>query len=387
MSKITKIFILGNHIQALGISRMAAGIGLQVTIFNGHGASVARFSNSCRRFFQFRDQAHLLELLQKEEGSGRKDTLLLATNDSLIGLMADHYDELAKKYHLSIPRPEVVKVCFNKRDTYRKAMELGMSIPESYFPDSMEELSALAPNLNYPVILKPAIMFTFHGATGKKVFFCSDEKELIKYYDEIVKIISPDEVIVQQFLNGGAKALYSFGSFFAGGELYGGFVANRVRQKPMDFGISTCFAHTVLSPEIERLAIEFLKAIDYFGMSEVEFMYDAPSGEFKLIEINPRAWKWHSIANKLDIPLLEMMVNYLDQKPVARKMNERADIGWVERLTDSYVVLIEILKGRMSVSEYLKTMRMPKESAAWSLRDPLPAIMYVLMSPYLLFKR
>ena len=385
-SKITRIFILGNHIQALGLSRMAAKIGLHVTVFNGYGASIVRFSNSCRRFLLFSDEAHLLELL-RQEYSGSKDTLLLATNDRLIGLLAAHYDELAEKFYLSIPRPEVVQICFNKRDTYRKAMELGMPIPESYFPDSMEELSALAPNLHYPVILKPAIMFTFHGATGKKVFFCSDEKELIGYYREIVKIIPPDEVIVQQFLNGGAKALFSFGSFFAGGEVYGGFVANRIRQKPMDFGISTCFAHTVLNPEIERLAIGFLKAIDYFGMSEVEFMYDEPSGEFKLIEINPRAWKWHSIANKLDIPLLEMMVDYLEQKPIAQKMNERADIGWIERLTDTYVVLTEILKGRMSLAQYFETMRLPKESAAWSWRDPLPGIMYVLMSPYLLIKR
>ena len=385
MGQIKKAVILGNHIQALGLSRMASRIGLQVTIYNSYGASVARFSNSCSKFILYRDQEHLLQMLL--DGKVEKEAILLATNDDLIGFMARHFEALTERYYLSIPKPEVVDICFNKRKTYRRAQEMGIPIPETHFPDSLEEVRALAPTLQYPVILKPAIMFTFFGATGQKVFFCADEQELIRQYEEILKIIPAEEVIVQQFLHGGAPTLYSFGSFFAGGEVYGSFVANRIRQKPMDFGISTCFARTVLNPEIERQAIDFLRGIDYFGMSEVEFMYDQATGEYRLIEINPRSWKWHSIANKLEIHLLEMMVDYLENKPVARKVNDQADVGWVERLTDTYVVAGELWKRRMTLSEYLRTMRMPKESATWSLRDPLPAIMYVLMSPYLLLKR
>ncbi len=382
---IKEIYILGNHIQALGLARMAAGIGRRVTIFNNYGASVARFSKACARFVLYRDKPHLLELLLADKST--RDTLLIATNDNLIGFMADHYAELGERYFLSIPRPEVVQICYNKRDTYRTAAKLGIPIPETHYPDSEADIEALAPRLTYPVILKPAIMYTFHSATGKKVFFCPDAASLRSSYHEILRIIPPDEVIVQQFLHGGAPTLYSFGSFFAGGEVYGGFIANRIRQKPMDFGVSTCFARTVLNDDIQKLAIDFLKAIDYFGMSEVEFMYDADTDTFRLIEINPRAWKWHSIANKLDMNLLGMMVDYLEGKPVARKLNDRAGVGWIERLTDTYVALNEIRKGRMTFGEYWTTLRMPKESATWSLRDPLPAIMYVLMSPYLLIKR
>ena len=82
-----------------------------------------------------------------------------------------------------------------------------------------------------------------------------------------------------------------------------------------------------------------------------------------------------------------MMVRYLENRPLPPKINDRPDVGWVERLTDTYVVLGELLAGRIRLGEYLRTMRLPKESAAWSWRDPLPAIMYVLLSPYLLIKR
>lgn len=383
--KIAELYILGNHIQALGLARMAASIGLRVTVFNDYAASVARFSRACQSFVQFRDADHLLQLLLAENGP--KDTLLIATNDQWVGLMSNHYEALNERYYLAIPDPESVQVCFNKRATYRRAAELGISIPETHFPDTLEELKGLAKKIAYPTILKPAVMYKFHNATGKKVFFCQNEAELISNYQEILKIIPADEVIVQQFLRGGAKSLYSFGSFFAAGEAHGSLIANRVRQKPMDFGVSTCFAHTVLNSEIEQLATRLLKAIDYFGMSEVEFMYDERTEQYYLLEINPRAWKWHSIANKLGINLLEMMVRFVDGQPVEQKANRQEGVAWIERLTDTYVVLGEVLKGRMALSEYWKSLRMPKESAAWSWKDPLPGIMYILMAPYLLFKR
>ena len=386
MATIKKVFILGNHIQALGISRMAARIGLEVTLFNSYGLSITRFSNSCKHFIQYRDDEHLMSLLlggtQKQ-----KDTLLLATNDWLIGLMSKHFAALSARYFMTIPTPDVVRICFNKRDTYRKAMELGVAIPETHFPDTAEEVKVLAAKLRFPVIIKPAVMFTFHKATGKKVFFCANADELLENYYAILKIIPPEEVIVQQFLKGGAKSLYSFGSFFAKGEVYGGFLANRIRQKPMDFGISTCYAKSVVNPELENMAIDFLKAIDYFGMSEVEFMQDPETNVFRLIEINPRSWKWHSISNKLGIDLFEMMVHYLEGKNVTKKLNRRVDVGWIERVTDTYVVLGELLRRRMAFSEYWRTLRLPKESAVWSWKDPLPAILYILLSPYLFIKR
>ncbi len=385
MKKIKEVFILGNHIQALGLARMAHSIGLRVTIYNGYGASVARFSRACKAFHLFENKEHLLQILL--DRNGPKDTLLVATNDDLIGFMADHFQALEQRYYMSIPRPDVVQLCFNKRDTYKAAQQNGIPIPETHFPDSMEDIEKLGPKLNYPVILKPAVMYRFFHATGKKVYFCEDEEALQENYRQIVKIIAPEEVILQQFLSGGAKTLYSFGSFFADGEVYGGFIANRIRQKPMDFGISTCFARTVINPQIQELAIKFLKTIDYFGMSEVEFMYDESSGEFRLLEINPRSWKWHSIMNILDIPLFEMMVRYIEGNPMPQKINEQDAVGWIERLTDTYVAWGEIKKGRLSIGEYLKTLRMRKESAVWSLRDPLPAIMYIIMSPYLLLKR
>lgn len=383
MNRINQLIILGNHIQSLGLSRLGAKIGLKVVLFNIYRACVTRFSNTCKQFVLYNDEEDLLQKLHDYSSQ----SLLVATNDEMVHFLAKHYDELSKRFYMSIPSPEIEDICYNKINTYRVAKEAGIPIPESHFPSNQKEIEALTPVLEYPVILKPAIMHTFHKSTGKKVYFCGNRDQLIENYQRITQVIDPNQVIVQEFLSGGTKALFSFGSFFANGEVYGSFVANRIRQKPMDFGVSTSFAKTIINQEIDDLATRFLKHINYFGLSEVEFLYDHRTKEYKLLEINPRSWKWHTIANQLDMNLLDMMVKYLQNDPIDRKKNALPDIGWIERLTDTYVALGEMSKGQLSIKDYWRSLQIRKESATWSSKDPMPAIAYLLLAPYLLIKR
>jgi predicted ATP-grasp superfamily ATP-dependent carboligase len=116
-------------------------------------------------------------------------------------------------------------------------------------------------------------------------------------------------------------------------------------------------------------------------------MYDTNSDEYKLLEINPRTWKWHSISNILNINLIEMLIKHINEIPFEIKNNILKDYAWIEPITDSYVSFKEILKGNLTLKEYIKTLKMPKENAVWSIKDPLPAIMYILLLPYLFIKR
>jgi predicted ATP-grasp superfamily ATP-dependent carboligase len=383
---IKQIIILGNHIQALGICRIVGKMGYPVVLFNSYNQSVTRYSKYCTEFVLFSSHADLLLKLEKR-GSSDKSTLLIPTNDDLVGFIRNHYAILESKYFLSTPNPEVIDICFNKKNTYLKAEELGIDIPKSYFPNNKEELLSIADKLIYPVILKPAVMFTFFQATGKKAFKCTNYQELIANYTLMQKYIPGNEIIVQEFLSGGAKNLYSYGSFFANKVSYANFVVNRIRQKPMDFGISTCFAKTVINQQIQLSAEKFLQGINYFGISEVEFMYDPEQQTYKLLEINPRSWKWHTITNLLDINLFQLLIDYLEGKKLTLHVNDKENIAWIEHLTDTFIVMSEMTKGHLSLKEYLATLKLNKESACLSKDDPMPALMYLLLAPYLLYKR
>jgi predicted ATP-grasp superfamily ATP-dependent carboligase len=383
---ITDIYILGNHIQGLGISRNVGRQNYRVTLFNKSSLSVARFSNTCKKFVKFKDTNNLLNILLQDKIANKK-ALLIPTNDALVGFLSDNYEKLNEKYYLSIPPKEITEIAFNKRKTYQAAMDAGVPIPESHFPDTEEMLLKHSDTIKYPVIIKPAVMYNFYATSGKKVFLCNNKKDLIENYRKAIKIIPKEEVIVQEMLDGGAKNLFSFASYAKNGVVLGSFTANRIRQKPMDFGVATTFAVSVVNERVEKLAEKFLKAINYTGLSEVEFMYDAKTDDYKLIEINPRTWKWHSMANIIGINLIEMMIKDIQGKNIEKHRNTKEKLAWVEQLTDFFIVFTEILKGKMSFRDYYKTWKLKKEYATFDWRDPLPAIMYILLSPILYFKR
>ena len=154
----------------------------------------------------------------------------------------------------------------------------------------------------------------------------------------------------------------------------------------MDFGNSTTFAVTCDIPAIEQSARRILKDTKYTGLAEVEYMYDDKSDTYKFLEINTRAWKWHSVSMGLGFGFLSEMIYYLNGERGNFHLSTK-ETGWVERLTDYTIIAKETIKGRMNLSDALRTYRQQKVSAVWSWKDPMPAVMYLLLSPILFLKR
>jgi D-aspartate ligase len=64
-------------------------------------------------------------------------------------------------------------------------------------------------------------------------------------------------------------------------------------------------------PIIEELSQRFLKAIDYYGLVEVEFKLDPRDGEYKLLDVNARSWGFHSLGSAAGVDFSYML--YADQ--------------------------------------------------------------------------
>ena len=230
-------------------------------------------------------------------------------------------------------------------------------------------------------------MYSFHATFGKKAYRCDNADQLLSIFNRIKEANYPIEtILIQEFLSGGPQYLYSYGVFAANGQSKAALIANRIRQNPMDFGNSTTFAKTCYIPQIEELSIKLLQLVNYFGLGEVEWMYDPQSGTYKFLEINTRAWKWHTISNQLGFSFIGAMIDFYNGKDTI-PIQSHETVGWVERLTDWTVVTKECLKRRVHLKNVCHTYKLPKENAVWQWSDPLPGIMYILMAPILYIKR
>lgn len=380
---IKRVIILGGHIQALGLARQVFSMGLPVVLFIEDSCSVARFSRAIDKSIVFGNINNLHNCLIPYRDT---ETLLFPTADQYVEFLTDNIDALTGHFVLGIPQKENVELFGNKRNTYLFASETGIPHPKSWYPDRIEDIEVIAQEATFPLIVKPAVMYSFHQLFGKKAFRCNDKETLKARCKDISEKIPVSSLIIQEFLSGGAKCLYSFGAFAVNGEPKAWVTANRIRQNPMDFGNSTTFAVTCQIPELEKIARKILQETQYTGLAEVEFMYDEPTKSFKFLEINTRAWKWHSISTGLGFGFLSEMIKFLNGQKGDFK-ESGTSIAWVERLTDFTIIAKEALKGKMDLFKAVRSYRQKKVSAVWSWRDPFPALMYVILSPFLFFKR
>lgn len=383
---IQKVFILGNHIQALCLARQIKAMDIEVNLFTDTRYSISRFSNAVDETYFFQTMPDLMEkilCLAKKE----KNILLFPTNDLMVAFLAQNYAVLDKKFHMGISVPETVSIFYDKRNTYQFAKKHGIPIPMTWLLNTMDDLKNISNEIPYPVVLKPAVMHSFHKNFGKKAFKCSNRKELLDKAREIDSRIPINEIIIQEYLSGGAKSLYSYGAFAVQGKPVASLMANRIRQNPMDFGNSTTYAKTCNVPEIKHISEKILRLANYFGLAEIEFMQDTETGVYKFLEINPRTWKWHSISSGLGFSFIGKMIAYLNSGDISEKNNYDKEVAWVERLTDSAIIFEEIINGRMKLSRAVNTYKMDKIYPVWSRKDMKPFFMYLILAPYLYVKR
>lgn len=387
---IHRVVILGGHIQALGLARQVAAKSIEVVLLVDTRYAVAKYSKAVHKTYIYHG---ITELEKKVEALclPQKGCLLFPTNDEMVEFLAGHYADYQQRFELGIPRPETVALFNDKRNAYRFAESHNIPSPECWYPDTLEEVEAIASALPYPVVVKPAIMYSFHTTFGKKAFRCDNAEQLLAIYQRIAAADYPlEKVLIQEFLSGGPQYLFSYGVMAEDGTPVVSLVANRIRQNPMDFGNSTTFAVTCHVPQIAYQSEQLLHLTDYWGMGEIEWMFDPKSGQYKFLEINTRAWKWHTMSNQLGFSFIGAMIDTLHEREIKKEeefqlvdSTMQARVGWAERLTDWTVIAREILHHRMKLTTALQTYKIRKENAVWSWYDPLPGIMYILLSPIL----
>jgi predicted ATP-grasp superfamily ATP-dependent carboligase len=310
--------------------------------------------------------------------------VLYPTREETVALVAAHRGELATKFRVPTPPLSSVEAAWDKRRTYRLAEELGIPVPRCWFPSGEADLDEV--DLSTPVVVKPAIKENFFYATGAKAWRADDRTQLRDAYRRATAVVRPDEVIVQELIAGGGDAQLAYCALFKDHEALATMTVRRHRQHPSDFGRASTFVETIDLPELEELALRFLRSIDYYGLVELEFKQDRASGSYKLLDVNARTWGYHTLgaAAGVDFPYLL----YLDQLGrTLPKVRARSGVRWIRLVTDLPNAARDIRAGTVDVRSYLRTLRGVDTEAVFSARDPLPGLYELSLLPYLAVKR
>jgi D-aspartate ligase len=377
-AQVTGALVIGGDYRALTVVRSLGRHGIPAWVLPEHQkiACKSRYAIEEHSLPLAGDEeqiAFLMELAEKHHLNG---WVVFPTEDKHAALIARHQGLLSRRFKLATSRWETVEAAYDKRATYRAAGEHGVDHPTTFYPRDRREVEAL--EVAYPVILKPAIKDVVNRFTQAKAWRVENRAQLLARYDEACALLDPGLIMVQEMIPGGGEAQFSFGALCSDGVALASIVARRTRQYPVDFGRSSSFVETVDCPEVEAAGRRLLMGLKYTGLMEVEFKYDRRDGRYKMIDLNPRVWGWHTLATLGGVDFPYFLWRLVQNLPVP-EIRVKPGYRWVRMTTDLPAAIREIRSGSLSVGSYLRSLRSPIGHAVFSSDDPLPFLLEVPM--------
>jgi D-aspartate ligase len=205
--------------------------------------------------------------------------------------------------------------------------------------------------------------------------------------DAIRRLLPLKKVLVQELIpDDGTNKTISFCAFCVDGDIKAHWMGEKLRQHPWRFGTAT-FARSIRVEDCLKHSEPLLRALDYTGICEVEYLRDPRDGQYKLIEINPRTWLWVGLARACGVDFAMMVYRYLNGMSLPLIKNQKTELKWINFVTDTYISFVSIVGKKLNILDYLKSFRGETVWAVFSTRDPVPFLRFISMLFYLRKRR
>ena len=371
--------VIEGHVQGLSNTRSLGELGIPVYVVDTVHC-LAQHSKYCKKYFKcppFNSTEFIDFLLSLAREEGFDGWLLVGSNDHVVENLSLNKERLQPFYKMLVPNKSQLYQIINKKNLLNVAKDCGTSIPETCYMENLET----AKTFRYPLLVKGNQGLSFYKATHQKAIQADDYPSLVKTMDRLHHIIDLDEVMIQELIPSTSNnKVVSFTCFADSGEIKSFWMGQKLREHPVKYGTAT-FAQSVYLEDIVNEATPLVKALDYTGVCEIEFMLDNRDCKYKLIEINPRTWLWVGLAKACGVDYAKIMYRYVNG--ISQEFPEQYEIGtkWINWITDIFFGIKAIRRKIITLKEYLSSLRGRKVTAVWSWRDPRPGIVF----PFLLF--
>jgi D-aspartate ligase len=362
--------VLGGAHGALEIARSLGRHGIPVWLVTSDNP-LPTVSRYIRRSFTWPGPlcdgalAYLTDLASGHDLTG---WVLFAGGDIEVQFIAQHHVALESLFLLTTPGWDVICRAIDKRSMNTHAEELGLAFPQSRYPRTRDELSKL--DIRFPCVIKPTIR---QANPHPKAWRVDNVSALAEVYETAVAVFGSDRIMVQELIPGDGGAQFSYAGVWDNGAPFGSLVARRTRQYPIDFGFTSTYVETITLPEIEQIASRFLRSLNYSGLVEIEFKFDARDGAYKMLDVNTRVWTWIALGAAAGVDFCLMQWRLATGQSVAPAA-ARSGVAWRYLSRDLAAAVQEMLAGTLAPLAYARALRHAASGAVFAIDDLLPAL-------------
>jgi predicted ATP-grasp superfamily ATP-dependent carboligase len=282
--------------------------------------------------------------------------ILYPTADAFVACVSSCRHLLEPYVIHALPAADVVTTALDKRRQYLAVEAAGIPVPTTFHPETVEDVHALAPMLEYPVVVKPAFGYRSRAVLRDKARRIDGPAALAAVCDTMTASGHP--VVIQERIPGPdtnhAKVCAYLG---AGGERLACVCAREIRQYPVDFGVGTLM-ETIDDPALAVLGLRVFSALRWRGPGSIEFKRDGRDGR----------WKF-AAASGVNFPLIQQAD--LSGSPTKAGPG-RVGVRWVDELYDPRSAWAHHRAGSLSVTGWVRSLAGVQVSALFARDDSRP---------------
>lgn len=363
----------GLNRQALSIVRSLGRAGKSIAVAETTHFSIAGYSKYCKLRLTYPSPRHCRELFLKkliELLKQYKFNILIPSGDIVSQILVEEQDHIRQYTNIILPGPQEYKIARDKAETAIFAQKHNIPVPHTLCPTSIDDVIRQKKALNYPVLIKPR---ESAGSRGIKKIYNPDE--LVNNYKQIHSQY-PWPIIQEHIPTNEPIHDISF-LVDKGGRIIATFQSKRIRMYPVEGGPMTCW-ESIYEQPLDLIGRQILANLRWTGVLHMEFLRHPETGEFYLIEINPRFWGAVELAVASGINFPEMYYRLAmgeDLTPVEGKY----PLGKIGRwILPGEILHLLSSKRRMSLKEFFDFSDPDVAYSVLSKDDPAPILGFFL---------
>ncbi|MDE7387636.1 MAG: ATP-grasp domain-containing protein, partial [Muribaculaceae bacterium] len=206
--------------------------------------------------------------------------VLIPTSDITAEFLSVNKAVLKNLTSVLMPDYKVFMAAYDKNMLMEHCQRAGYPHPYTINLSRINADSSEIKNFPYPALIKPNLT---SGARGMKVV--NNYEEFIESYPEIRQTFG--QCHLQQFIKSGGKQVKIQLFTDANSETIYASAILKQRFFPVNGG-SSCCNITIDLPEYYKTCAQVLKDIGWVGFADFDLIENPDSGEFLIMEINPR---------------------------------------------------------------------------------------------------
>jgi D-aspartate ligase len=293
--------VFPDNLGALAAARELGAAGIEVVVAGPKRGPAARsrFATYLEMPDLYESTARWAETLCEWGAKQGTKPVLFASEDAGLLAAEKHHDELARYFIKPHPAPGVILDVVDKRRLYAAAERVGVGVPGSR---EITDVADVAETRASGWLIKPAVRYrlsesggiqTFLQATGATKAIAGNPVDAAR-----AVLAAGFPTILQEAVPGPFENLVTIAvSLSRDGRVLDWFAAQKQYEYPEPFG-DGLIVKTVSDPGLLEPCVRLLREIGYWGICDIEFKRDIRTGEFKLLDANPRTWLWLNLGTR-----------------------------------------------------------------------------------------